>query len=105
MDLIILYRKAVSHKVHSVEIFSPRSLLDIFGVCYGQSVERILSAFVKTWCTIFTAHPNRIRTDHQSIFTSKHKKKPAGVCKVELRVSVVKENSLFRITERLHDLF
>lgn len=62
---------------------------------YGQSVDGVWEAFVECWCTLYTGHPNRLRTDAGSIFTSPRWEALAEDCGISMsRSGIESQNSL-----------
>lgn len=70
MDLMFLESEAVLHLVDIGNRFSANTLLNSQGANFRQTVKRSWLEFVMDWCLMYSAYPNRLRTDHGSIFTS-----------------------------------
>lgn len=102
MDLMWINGKAILHIVDTATRFSAACFLDSAGMDYGQSVDGVWTAFIQTWCTIYSGFPNRIRTDQGSVFTSQRWRELTDMSGIELRLSGVKAHRSLGIGERLH---
>lgn len=60
IDLVLIGGNAVRHIIDTAIRFRAVIFLDSNGETYGQSVERIWSAFAQTWVTMYTRYPNRL---------------------------------------------
>ena len=102
IDLMFIEGKAIPHIVDTATRFSAATFLDSEGEKFGQSVDGIWTAFVMTWCTMYSGYPNRMRTDQGSVFTSERWKKLSDINGITLRLSGVKAHNYLGIGEKLH---
>lgn len=70
---------------------------------YGQSVDGVWAAFIECWCAMYTGYPNRIRTDHGSIFTSPRWIDLAADCGIHMQISGVESHNSTGLGEKMHD--
>jgi transposase InsO family protein len=58
---------------------------------------------IKTWFTLYTGYPNRLRTDAGSIFSSPRWRQLSEMVGISLRISGIEAHNSLGIGERLHE--
>ena len=96
LDLFWLDGRAALHVVDLGTGFSNAMFLT------GQSVSDVWRAFTMCWSSLYVGHPNSMRTDSGSVFTSDRWTKLTTDHGIDLRVSGIESHNSLGLGERYH---
>jgi len=89
--------KAVLHVVDIDTHFNSASFLQ------GQTVEHVWDAFLSCWTTLYTGHPEKVRVDQGSAFTSLRWTRLCDKVGIEVKESGIEHHNALGSGERYHD--
>lgn len=97
LDLMYIDNKAVLHVVDIDTHFNSAQFLK------GNTVEQVWDAFLTCWSTLYIGHPNKIRVDQGSAFTSIRWTRLCDTAGIECQESGIEHHNALGSGERYHD--